>query len=55
MPSFGEFFYDPSRWRPSIPFVEQLKAFQELVDEGKVISAYRYIVNVTYKKRKIYC
>ncbi|KAF8401879.1 hypothetical protein HHK36_012829 [Tetracentron sinense] len=36
---FGEFFYDPSKWRPSIPFVEQLKAFQELIDEGKV----RYI------------
>ncbi|RVW33381.1 Protein tas [Vitis vinifera] len=36
---FGEFSYDPSKWRPSIPFVEQLKAFQELIDEGKV----RYI------------
>ncbi|XP_019051965.1 PREDICTED: uncharacterized protein LOC104589985 [Nelumbo nucifera] len=36
---FGEFFYDPSKWRPSVPFVEQLKAFQELINEGKV----RYI------------
>ncbi|RWR83974.1 protein tas [Cinnamomum micranthum f. kanehirae] len=36
---FGEFFYDPSKWRPSVPFVEQLKAFKELIDEGKV----RYI------------
>ncbi|KAB1219255.1 Protein tas [Morella rubra] len=36
---FGEFSYDPSKWRPSVPFVEQLRAFQELVDEGKV----RYI------------
>ncbi|GFZ10738.1 NAD(P)-linked oxidoreductase superfamily protein [Actinidia rufa] len=36
---FGEFFYDPSKWRPSVPFVEQLRAFQELIDEGKV----RYI------------
>lgn len=33
---FGEFSYDPSKWRPSVPFVEQLRAFQELVDEGKV-------------------
>ncbi|XP_050239349.1 uncharacterized protein LOC126688629 isoform X2 [Quercus robur] len=39
VPLFGEFFYDPSKWRPSVPFVEQLKAFQELIDEGKV----RYI------------
>ncbi|XXG62001.1 hypothetical protein AAC387_Pa05g0462 [Persea americana] len=36
---FGEFSYDPSKWRPSVPFVEQLKAFKELIDEGKV----RYI------------
>ncbi|PSR97966.1 Protein tas like [Actinidia chinensis var. chinensis] len=36
---FGEFCYDPSQWRPSVPFVEQLRAFQELIDEGKV----RYI------------
>ncbi|XP_028780698.1 uncharacterized protein LOC114736984 [Neltuma alba] len=31
--------YDPSKWRPSVPFVEQLQAFQELINEGKV----RYI------------
>ena len=37
VPLFGEFFYNPSKWRPSIPFVEQLKAFQELIDEGKVM------------------
>ncbi|KAM7462530.1 hypothetical protein LguiA_030651 [Lonicera macranthoides] len=36
---FGEFFYDPSKWRESVPFIEQLRAFQELIDEGKV----RYI------------
>ncbi|KAI3692945.1 hypothetical protein L6452_32770 [Arctium lappa] len=36
---FGEFFYDPSKWRQSVPFIEQLRAFQELIDEGKV----RYI------------
>ncbi|KAI4345785.1 hypothetical protein L6164_012880 [Bauhinia variegata] len=36
---FGEFSYDPSKWRPSVPFVEQLQAFQELINEGKV----RYI------------
>ncbi|KAL9319403.1 hypothetical protein ACSQ67_015920 [Phaseolus vulgaris] len=36
---FGEFYYDPSKWRPSVPFVEQLQAFQELINEGKV----RYI------------
>lgn len=33
---FGEFSYDPSKWRQSVPFVEQLRAFQELIDEGKV-------------------
>jgi len=33
---FGEFSYDPSKWRPSVPFVEQLKACKELIDEGKV-------------------
>ncbi|KAG1361538.1 protein tas [Cocos nucifera] len=36
---FGEFTYDPAKWRPSVPFAEQLRAFQELIDEGKV----RYI------------
>ncbi|MBA0848945.1 hypothetical protein Goshw_008970 [Gossypium schwendimanii] len=39
VPLFGEYFYDSSKWRPSIPFVEQLKALQEVIDEGKV----RYI------------
>ncbi|EOY06055.1 NAD(P)-linked oxidoreductase superfamily protein isoform 1 [Theobroma cacao] len=39
VPLFGEYFYNYSKWRPSIPFVEQLEAFQELIDEGKV----RYI------------
>ncbi|XP_059650866.1 uncharacterized protein LOC132296955 isoform X2 [Cornus florida] len=33
---FGEFSYDPSKWRPSVPFVEQLRALQQLIDEGKV-------------------
>ncbi|GAV73799.1 Aldo_ket_red domain-containing protein [Cephalotus follicularis] len=32
---FGEFSYDPSKWRKSVPFVEQLQAFQELIDDGK--------------------
>uniref|UniRef100_A0A2P2KME9 NADP-dependent oxidoreductase domain-containing protein n=1 Tax=Rhizophora mucronata TaxID=61149 RepID=A0A2P2KME9_RHIMU len=39
VPLFGEFFYDYSKWRPSVPIVEQLEAFQELINEGKV----RYI------------
>ncbi|KAL5990577.1 hypothetical protein ACLOJK_011479 [Asimina triloba] len=39
VPLFGEYFYNPSKWRESIPFTEQLKAFQELINEGKV----RYI------------
>ncbi|XP_020222273.1 uncharacterized protein LOC109804820 isoform X2 [Cajanus cajan] len=39
VPLFGEFSYDPSKWRSSVPFVEQLQAFQELINEGKV----RYI------------
>ncbi|KAK3041364.1 hypothetical protein RJ639_002345 [Escallonia herrerae] len=33
---FGEYSYDPSKWRPSVPVVEQLRAFQELIEEGKV-------------------
>ncbi|KAL5217530.1 hypothetical protein ABZP36_018214 [Zizania latifolia] len=36
---FGEFSYNPTKWRPSVPFEDQLRAFQELIDEGKV----RYI------------
>ncbi|KAF3335873.1 aldo-keto reductase-like isoform X1 [Carex littledalei] len=36
---FGEFSYDPAKWRPSVPFEEQLKAFDELISAGKV----RYI------------
>ncbi|KAF7151976.1 hypothetical protein RHSIM_Rhsim02G0037500 [Rhododendron simsii] len=39
VPLFGEFFYDPSKWRQSVSFVEQLRALQELIDQGKV----RYI------------
>ncbi|KAL5851803.1 hypothetical protein ACOSQ3_006921 [Xanthoceras sorbifolium] len=39
VPLFGEYTYDYSKWRPSVPFVEQLRALQELIDEGKV----RYI------------
>ncbi|XP_044500794.1 protein tas [Mangifera indica] len=39
VPLFGEFTYNYSKWRPSVPFVEQLRAFQDLIDEGKV----RYI------------
>lgn len=33
---FGEFSYNPAKWRESVPFVEQLRAFQELINEGKV-------------------
>ncbi|KAL8524682.1 hypothetical protein ACS0TY_014329 [Phlomoides rotata] len=36
---FGEYFYDPSKWRSSVPFSEQLGGLQELIDQGKV----RYI------------
>ncbi|CAN8295652.1 unnamed protein product [Cochlearia groenlandica] len=36
---FGDSFYDPSKWRSSVPFAEQLRAFQDLIDEGKI----RYI------------
>ncbi|XP_022137144.1 uncharacterized protein LOC111008691 [Momordica charantia] len=36
---FGDFSYDPSKWRASVPFTEQLRAFQELIEEGKI----RYI------------
>eukprot|EP00268_Persea_americana_P028017 TRINITY_DN27261_c0_g1_i1.p2 TRINITY_DN27261_c0_g1~~TRINITY_DN27261_c0_g1_i1.p2 ORF type:complete len:236 (+),score=42.19 TRINITY_DN27261_c0_g1_i1:23-730(+) len=43
---FGEFSYDPSKWRPSVPFVEQLKAFKELIDEGKVM----FIENTCLKR-----
>ncbi|XBH83444.1 hypothetical protein VPH35_071864 [Triticum aestivum] len=36
---YGEFSYDSTKWKPSVPFEDQLKALQELIDEGKV----RYI------------
>ncbi|KAI4318033.1 hypothetical protein L6164_025845 [Bauhinia variegata] len=36
VPLYGEFSYDASKWRPSLPFVQQLRAFQELINEGKV-------------------
>ncbi|PKI78927.1 uncharacterized protein LOC116208557 [Punica granatum] len=39
VPVFGEFSYDYAKWRPSIPFVEQLEALKEVIDQGKV----RYI------------
>lgn len=38
MALFGEFSYDPTKWRSSVPFVEQLRAFQELIEEGKVLN-----------------
>lgn len=41
VPLFGEFSYDPSKWRSSVPFVEQLQAFQELIDEGKVCNIFQ--------------
>ncbi|RRT57850.1 hypothetical protein B296_00037169 [Ensete ventricosum] len=37
VPLFGEWTYDSAKWRASVPFIEQLQAFQELIDEGKVI------------------
>ncbi|XP_028552229.1 uncharacterized protein LOC114580018 isoform X2 [Dendrobium catenatum] len=39
VPLFGEFAYKYEKWRPSVPFAEQLRAFQELINDGKV----RYI------------
>ncbi|XP_078427862.1 NAD(P)-linked oxidoreductase superfamily protein [Wolffia australiana] len=39
VPLFGEFPYNPARWRESVPFNEQLRAFQDLIADGKV----RYI------------
>lgn len=39
VPLFGDFSYDPSKWRESVPIIEQLKAFQDIIQEGKV----RYI------------
>ncbi|XP_020570999.1 uncharacterized protein LOC110018100 [Phalaenopsis equestris] len=39
VPLFGEFAYNYDKWRPSVPFAEQLGAFQELINDGKV----RYI------------
>jgi hypothetical protein len=43
---YGEFSYNSTKWRPSVPFEDQLKALQELIDEGKVILFYLgYIPN----------
>ncbi|KAK8935005.1 hypothetical protein KSP39_PZI014887 [Platanthera zijinensis] len=38
VPLFGEFTYDYEKWRPSVPFAEQLQVFRELIDDGKVFS-----------------
>ncbi|KAH9625498.1 hypothetical protein KSS87_018357 [Heliosperma pusillum] len=32
---FGEFTYDFNKWRSGVPFEDQLKALQEVIDEGK--------------------
>ncbi|CAA0818692.1 NAD(P)-linked oxidoreductase superfamily protein [Striga hermonthica] len=39
VPLFGEYIYNTSNWRSSVPVAEQLRGFQELIDQGKV----RYI------------
>lgn len=39
VPLFGEYLYDPSKWRESVPFSEQLQALHDVIKEGKV----RYI------------
>ncbi|KAI4368414.1 hypothetical protein MLD38_016972 [Melastoma candidum] len=39
VPLFGEQYYDYSKWRESVPIEEQLRALQEVVEQGKV----RYI------------
>ncbi|KAG0486687.1 hypothetical protein HPP92_008782 [Vanilla planifolia] len=39
VPLFGEFTYNYNKWRQSVPFSEQLSAFQDLITQGKV----RYI------------
>ncbi|EPS67861.1 hypothetical protein M569_06914, partial [Genlisea aurea] len=39
VPLFGDYLYNQSKWRPSVPFTEQLAAFKDAIDEGKV----RYI------------
>lgn len=36
VPLFGEYFYYPSKWRSSVSFIEQLRGFQEVIDQGKV-------------------
>ncbi|GER41718.1 voltage-gated potassium channel subunit beta-1 [Striga asiatica] len=35
VPLFGEYFYTTSNWRSSVPVAEQLRGFQELIDQGK--------------------
>lgn len=39
VPLFGEYLYDLSKFRESVPFSEQLQALQDVIKEGKV----RYI------------
>lgn len=36
VPLFGEYMYDVSNWRESIPFSDQLQALQDVIKEGKV-------------------
>ncbi|VAI02558.1 unnamed protein product [Triticum turgidum subsp. durum] len=48
VPIFGGFSYNSTKWRPSVPFEDQLKAFQELIDEGKVLF-FRHFFEKTQK------
>ncbi|KAH7332222.1 hypothetical protein KP509_20G076400 [Ceratopteris richardii] len=36
VPLFGEYMYNPAKWRDSIPFAEQLQALSDVIKEGKV-------------------
>eukprot|EP00897_Mesotaenium_endlicherianum_P008321 jgi/Mesen1/7517/ME000039S06733 len=36
VPLFGEYGYDPQKEREAVPFAEQLRVFQDLINEGKV-------------------
>lgn len=49
---FGEFYYDFNKWREGVPFEDQLKALQEVIDEGKVLICHN-LYSVTTAKHVI--
>ncbi|MCO5579893.1 hypothetical protein L7F22_033757 [Adiantum nelumboides] len=55
VPLFGEYLYDLSKWRESVPFSEQLQALHDVIKEGKVhvVSISNAIIKFTNRSSSI--